>query len=168
MVAVRDIKQMEVILSESPVTVGPYTKSTQLHCVACFTNIKGQQTLARFRILLIFFFVENCGISCAKCSYPLCSQDCPHLSLHWVECQIFVKAEWKYQDLTSLAPITAIRLLDLKKTNPDVYKRFMKLEDHNDKVEIKIEDKNCFEDLYFIAEKVRGAGVVGISRGEHC
>ena len=44
----------------------------------------------------------------------------------------------------------------------------MKLEDHNDKVEIKIEDKNCFEDLYFIAEKVRGAGVVGISRGEHC
>ena len=85
-----------------------------------------------------------------------------------MECQIFVKAEWKYQDLTSLAPITAIRLLDLKKTNPDVYKRFMKLEDHNDKVKIRIEDKNCFEDLYFIAEKVRGAGVVGISRGAHC
>ena len=44
MVAVRDIKQMEVILTENPVTVGPYTKSDQLHCTACFTKLKGQQT----------------------------------------------------------------------------------------------------------------------------
>lgn len=43
MVAVRDIKQMEVILSESPTIVGPYTKSEQLHCVACFKNIEGDQ-----------------------------------------------------------------------------------------------------------------------------
>ena len=82
----------------------------------------------------MFGFTDNCGSSCAKCAYPLCSQDCPQLSLHSVECQIFVEADWKFQDLTSLAPITAIRILDLKKTNPDVYKRFMKLEDHNDKV----------------------------------
>ena len=50
MVAVRDIKQMEVILSESPVVVGPYTKSEQLHCVACLSNIEGDQTLKLFKI----------------------------------------------------------------------------------------------------------------------
>ena len=41
MVAVRDIKQMELILSEMPVVVGPYTKTESLHCVACFKKIKG-------------------------------------------------------------------------------------------------------------------------------
>ena len=36
MVAVRDIKQMEVILTENPVVMGPYTKIDSLHCVECF------------------------------------------------------------------------------------------------------------------------------------
>ena len=54
MVAVRDIKQMEVILSESPAVVGPYTKSEQLHCVACLTNIEGDQTLKLFKIKYFF------------------------------------------------------------------------------------------------------------------
>merc|ERR1712066_1096939 len=40
MIAVRDIKQMELILSEKPVIVGPYTKTESLHCVACFKKIK--------------------------------------------------------------------------------------------------------------------------------
>ena len=36
MVAVRDIKQMEVILTENPVVMGPYTNMDSLHCVECF------------------------------------------------------------------------------------------------------------------------------------
>ena len=59
MVAVRDIKQMEVILSESPVTLGPYTKSDQLHCVACFTKIKGQQTLNLFQNKMCVLFYRK-------------------------------------------------------------------------------------------------------------
>ena len=58
----------------------------------------------------IKYFLGNGGESCAKCSYPLCAQDCPQLSLHRVECEVFVNADWKFQDLSSLAPITAIRL----------------------------------------------------------
>lgn len=42
MVATRDIKQMELILSEEPVVVGPYTKPETLHCVACFKKIEGE------------------------------------------------------------------------------------------------------------------------------
>ena len=32
----RDIKQMEIILTENPVVMGPYTKIDSLHCVECF------------------------------------------------------------------------------------------------------------------------------------
>ena len=43
MVATRDIKQMELILSEEPVVVGPHTKSETLHCVACLKKIGGEK-----------------------------------------------------------------------------------------------------------------------------
>ena len=43
MVAIRDIKQMELILSEEPVVVGPHTKSETLHCVACLKKIEGKK-----------------------------------------------------------------------------------------------------------------------------
>merc|ERR1711963_621732 len=41
MVATRDIKQMELILREEPVMVGPYLRPDQPHCVQCFKLVKG-------------------------------------------------------------------------------------------------------------------------------
>ena len=120
MVAVRNIKQMEVILTEDPVVVGPYTQTDTLHCVECFKKIDTNDS------------------PCQLCGYPLCPK-CVQRNPenHAVECSVFVRAGWRFQGKTvDLAAITVIRLLNMR--NPvdghkDIYQRLMKLEDHNDR-----------------------------------
>ena len=67
-VATRDIKQMELILREWPVVVGPYTKTDPgLHCVECFKRVGAGE-----------------GVYDEVSGYPLCSDKCRHGPNHKV------------------------------------------------------------------------------------
>ena len=117
MVATRDIKQMELILREEPVMVGPYLRPDQPHCVQCFKLVRG----AGFEW-------------CERCGFPVCGDQCSSGQYHSLECGVFSERGWRYSgSLTDYAAITVIRLLSMKTTSPDTYKRLMKLEDHNDR-----------------------------------
>ena len=117
MVAVRDIKQKEVILREWPVVVGPYTKADLVHCVECFKKVE----------------LNSC-YRCVQCGYPFCQESCAQASAnHQIECNFFTKSGWKYQgNGHDFAAITVIRMINLKQSSPDIYRRLMKLEDHNE------------------------------------
>ena len=100
MVATRDIKQMELILREAPVVVGPYTRSPapQLHCVECFKQLDA----------------ATCA-TCPLCGYPVCGDTCRGGPAHAAECAVFVRAGWRFSgNMEDLAAITVIRLLELK------------------------------------------------------
>lgn len=135
MVAVRDIKQKEIILREWPVVVGPYTKADVVHCVECFKKVD-----------------DSVCYQCHKCGYPFCQETCREGSAnHEVECNLFTRAGWKYQgNGCDFAAITVIRLLHLKQKSPDIYRRLIMLEDHNEYR--KKEDKDLWEyhSLYVI------------------
>ena len=143
MVAVRDIKQMEVVLREEPVVVGPYTQTTP-QCLQCCRKVDG-------------------SYRCELCNFPVCNQACSEGSNHVVECGLFVRSGWRAEvggwmgihylyvleivqerDLTTpdsqYAAVTVIRLLDMKRTKPEVFARLMRLEDHNEKRKVEEED----------------------------
>ena len=75
MVAVRDIKPMEVVLREMPVVVGPYTQ-TSPQCLQCCAKVDGSYL-------------------CPHCNYPMCDQACSEGAHHAVECGLFVKSGWR-------------------------------------------------------------------------
>ena len=67
MVAVRDIAPLELILTERPAVVGPYSKSP-VGCLQCFRRPrKGAPAFA-----------------CPKCGFPVCDEKCAGGDLHQV------------------------------------------------------------------------------------
>ena len=134
MLATRDIKQMELILREEPVMVGPYSRPDQPHCVECFKIIREPVT------------------GCAKCGYPLCPDTCTHGQQHSTECQVFSDQGWRYTGaVTDLAAISVIRLLAMKTTSPDTYARLMRLEDHNDRRREEEQDTWSYHGQHVVA-----------------
>ena len=77
LVAVRDIKPMELILRETPVVVGPYTQ-TPAQCLECCAKVSGVYR-------------------CSRCNYPMCGQECSQGENHSVECRVFTQAGWTYK-----------------------------------------------------------------------
>jgi len=115
-VATRDIQPLELILSEQPASTGPYTK-TLPQCLGC--GIRGPLT-----------------VTCKVCGFPLCQESCAQ-GIHQIECAVFKKAGLKVKikrlekENPSYAPISVLRLLHLRSTNPAVYQELMKFEHHN-------------------------------------
>ena len=71
-VAVRDINQMEVIMEDRPVAVGP-VHSTPPVCLQCY------------KLVSLEYECEGCG-------FPMCDEQCAAGDNHAQECQIFRKA----------------------------------------------------------------------------
>ena len=103
-IAVRDIKPMEVILSEWPCAAGPYMK-TKPQCLNCFLPLG---------------LLEGHPYQCSKCGFPLCQQACESGQLHQLECHYLQKSGFRpdIKDLnafdTNYVGITALKIILLK------------------------------------------------------
>ena len=67
-VATRDIKAGEIIIEESPVTLGP-KQFTNAVCLGCHALVDG-------------------GVRCEDCQWPMCGRECSKKPLHQLECPI--------------------------------------------------------------------------------
>lgn len=102
-VAARDIKALEVILEEYPITMGPYSKSLP-QCLQCFKP----------------FLKESECVRCSSCNFPVCDEDCENGSLHRIECEILRRAGFRasvdafYTFQMEYAFVNTLRTLTLK------------------------------------------------------
>ena len=118
MVASRDIDPLELILSEGPAVVGPYSK-TSLGCLQCLRKVDGSYT-------------------CTNCGLPVCNARCEKGPLHRPECEYFAerRRRWKQNQFeTKLSPqthvcVTPLRMLLTRRSEPKTYARIDMLMDH--------------------------------------
>jgi len=123
LVASRNIKSGEIILEDTPVTMGPACSSgISPVCLACYKRIKKPV------------------YTCTKCGWPMCSAACEKNPVHAAqECKLFQRlkikldsSELNYEDVESLyAVISPIRALLLKQSNPERWMMIWGLMSHN-------------------------------------
>jgi coenzyme F420-reducing hydrogenase gamma subunit len=75
MIAARDIKPLELVLSEEPAVVGPYSKSAS-GCLQCLKKSNGDY-------------------ACTGCQFPMCNAVCEKRDLHRDECSFFQEKDPK-------------------------------------------------------------------------
>ncbi|XP_040575619.1 SET domain-containing protein SmydA-8 isoform X1 [Lepeophtheirus salmonis] len=113
MIAARDINPLELILSEQPAVVGPYSKKLP-GCLNCFRLVDD-------------------SYHCSKCGVPVCDKECEIGDLHRPECSYFqannfvIKNENRYSSQTCVTPL---RMLLMKKSDPNTFRKMDMLMDH--------------------------------------
>ena len=125
MVAVRDIPALDVILVEKAAACGPKLVNSPV-CVECLADVN----------------INSKYVSCRQCRLPFCSDKCrTSRVLHTKkECAMIAGSEKKIDetdlenDSGVLASITAARLLNLKKDDPNLFERADMLMDNIDKI----------------------------------
>ena len=128
LVATRDIAPQELILVDSPIVQTPYTKS-KAQCLQCYKKVSGKY-------------------KCKGCGFPMCNVECARGDLHRIECQVFEEADFEAEidDLESdddhYAAIMPLRCLNLKRTDPEMWERFLSFSGHCE------EQKRMYPDLY--------------------
>ncbi|CAH2235071.1 jg14554 [Pararge aegeria aegeria] len=126
MVAIRDIKQGEIILQEKPAASGP-RMSCAPHCLSC--NKKLEPIVIEDK--LDFY-------KCSSCKWPMCNIDCEKAEPHQEECRLMTKTNYKcnikyeYPDKMEAAycVIGPMRVLLMQKSNPRQFQSIMSLESH--------------------------------------
>ena len=120
MVAGRDLRQGEVILSEYPLVAGPlYTRSKPV-CLGCLRLVAGNT------------------YRCGGCGLPVCDAACEQAAIHRQECKVFQAAGFKLEveDWTAYCPIysciTILRALLLQETDPAAWSVIDSLMDHEE------------------------------------
>lgn len=130
LVAARDLKPGELIISELPLAVGPCADSSPV-CLGCYQPIE-------------YPFLDS-QYKCSECKWPLCSSECPGIKSenghNDIECKLFKEnfhiAELLYdckgKDIRLLYEvILPLRCLLLKTSNTTKWQNIMKMEAHND------------------------------------
>nr|CAI5852284.1 unnamed protein product [Callosobruchus analis] len=124
LLATRDLKPSDVILTEAPLVFGPkpqQIKEGPFPCVGC-CRILVDQTCER----------------CPLCLWPVCKLDCPGLkqpNLHGFECTILrhkpPNSEAKtFYEYFRFDVLIILRALNLQNTNPKYWEIMLALEDH--------------------------------------
>ena len=96
-IAARDINQMEVIMEDRPVAVGP-VHATLPVCLQCYKYV-------------------SLDYECVGCGFPMCDEQCAGGGAHAQECQVFRDAGVKVkiirwdQDTAEYQAIMVLRLL---------------------------------------------------------
>lgn len=121
LIATRTIKPSEIILREAPILRGPLLSGPAV-CLGCLNAIDTSNY-----------------VSCERCNWPLCSEECKNSPEHCGECDLFVQAKsdsnskWEITDLNQnphplYVCINTIRGLVLRKQNPDLWNKLNSLE----------------------------------------
>ncbi|XP_030757180.1 SET domain-containing protein SmydA-8-like isoform X2 [Sitophilus oryzae] len=126
-VARKDIRPGEIIISEQPLVVGPCT-DCRVQCLGCYKNLESEDKIFK----------------CSGCGWPLCSKKCPGRKRQHghtqIECTILQECKsaafLNYDDLQDVRAnfqvIVPLRCLILKTTDPSSYDILMDMESHND------------------------------------
>lgn len=127
MVALRDIKPLEVILEEYPVAVGPYPKTVP-QCLECFKPCSPGavfKTLKKSTCATVLSKRHLPSVPaddlyrCSGCNFPLCGPECEAGPLHSKqECPVFQRAGFRAKipnldrvNTTEYASINTLRTL---------------------------------------------------------
>ncbi|CAL8127363.1 unnamed protein product [Orchesella dallaii] len=128
-VASRTIEAGELIVLERPISIGPYSPPDMLPlCLTCCKDI---------------------GLSskCSKCRWPVCGQECEESPLHASnECEIFSKNNVRPPNvLREYFSVETLRVLLLRDTNFDAWKRVLEFVPHSQDRENDLLAKACTE-----------------------
>ncbi|PSN56126.1 hypothetical protein C0J52_10643 [Blattella germanica] len=125
LVASRDIRQGELILTADPLVVGP-PQGCQPMCLGCYKKLE----------------LEDNPYRCNGCGWPMCSKGCSGKGKEYghseAECRLYESARSKLVSmkdtlLTSLyLVVVPLRCLLLETTNPEKYRILLTMEAHND------------------------------------
>ncbi|KAA0203419.1 hypothetical protein HAZT_HAZT011229 [Hyalella azteca] len=117
--ATRDIAPGELLLSDSPLLIGP-KQITEPVCLACYRPVDGQYR-------------------CKKCGFPMCDADCQQAEAHEPECEAVsesgmpVKVSLFGQNNSLYECIMPLRLLSLRDNQTSLWRRLMTLESHDER-----------------------------------
>ncbi|OXA58556.1 SET domain-containing protein SmydA-8 isoform X2 [Folsomia candida] len=120
LVAARDLPQGTIVLTESPLVVGP-KRTTYPVCLGCHQRV-------------------DCSYHCSKCGFPVCNESCENNPNHSEnECPIFQKGHSigsRITDPTSCHPayeaVTPLRCILLRSRDPAKWARLNTMEHHNE------------------------------------
>lgn len=108
-VATRDVKRGEVILTERPLVFGPKLVSEPM-CLGCMEKLTLPHERAPF-------------YECSGCRWPLCGPKCEQSPVHRIECDLIGKAHRRCpiigtQLSSGYSVIVPLRCLLLEQSNP--------------------------------------------------
>ncbi|XP_018323549.1 SET domain-containing protein SmydA-8-like [Agrilus planipennis] len=127
MVAARYFEPGEIIVSETPLVVGPCT-GCKVQCLGCYQTLNQKDKYHK----------------CKNCGWPLCSPKCSGISQYYghstSECNILKETKSSnflnyanFDDLKiNLHALVPLRCLLLKSLNPSGYEKLMNMEAHNE------------------------------------
>ncbi|KAF5291492.1 hypothetical protein FQR65_LT01804 [Abscondita terminalis] len=127
MVAARNFKPGAIILSETPLVVGPLT-NCEVQCLGCYKILSENGKYYK----------------CKSCLWPLCSPNCDGFKKPYghseKECQVLTETKsgrlLDYKNFSSIAThfnaITPLRCLLLRNVNPSAYTVLQTMEAHNE------------------------------------
>eukprot|EP00092_Neocalanus_flemingeri_P018319 GFUD01019828.1.p1 GENE.GFUD01019828.1~~GFUD01019828.1.p1 ORF type:complete len:515 (+),score=161.30 GFUD01019828.1:38-1582(+) len=110
LVAVRDIKPYEIVLTDQPAAIGPFPGT----CLACSASLPQP------------FY------QCSRCDLPLCGPSCEEGQMHLQECQMIQKTEnGEREDAVDVfSAVGVIRMLKKMRDHPEVMDMVLRLMDH--------------------------------------
>jgi len=120
LVATRDLKPGELVLSETPLVIGPQAVTVPL-CLTCYKPSDGK-------------------FSCPKCGWPMCNTSCASQPVHEAECELTAARGspltmppncWN-KPYPIYEVVTILRCLRLKQTSSGKWKKFRELEPHEE------------------------------------
>jgi len=120
LVATRDLKPGEMIISETPLVMGPQAVTIPV-CLACYKPATNKYL-------------------CPKCGWPLCNSSCAKAAAHEAECTLTAARGSPIQMPSSAfnkpypvyEVVTILRCLHLKQTSEQKWKKLRELEPHED------------------------------------
>jgi len=130
LVAVRDIKHLEVILEDEPVGLSPTQDTSQL-CLECFKLLPADDP-----------YICTCG-------FPMCNKTCAGGERHKPEHDLYTRTGNVAKGRLHYPLVMPIRLLDQMKTDPTVRENLEPLMDHSE--ERKAETENwCLTENHLV------------------
>ena len=128
----------EVIMRSSPVVNGPRMLHPSPICVGCHKLHQDPQQLSQ----------------CPQCHLPVCGLSCSQSSLHQNECSLISTP------IISTSAVTPLRVIKMKYSAPDTYKRILQL---GDNLEI-LQDKDQWPHFEKeVIEPINDLGIEGLA-----
>jgi len=112
-IAARDIKAGEMLMSSKPFCVGPRMHQPTVCCLGCHRAV-GKL------------------LCCEKCGLPVCSVKCAGSNTHQMECTLISNSKAKNSETdtssSGIMIVTPLRIIGLRFTKPDLYATAMSME----------------------------------------
>lgn len=141
-IASKDFKPYELVLEDTAAAFGPFQDAESI-CVACLRDLSADEV-------------------CQRCHLPL-HKDCEESerNIHGYECDIFANLPADYPRHGISGLIMPIRLLQLRTTEPKLWKQVFDLESHHKaRTGFSLEHKSLLDQLGFTEEDIEALEIL--------